>query len=167
MNLLIRGIDALTEYTGRLLAWFVAAAVLGTVGIVVLRYAAGVNTILLQDLVMYLHGFAFMLAIPYALKHDAHVRVDLVYSRLDARGRNIVNLVGHLVLLFPTGIAIILYSQGYVANAWRIREGSQEVGGIHGVYLLKTLIPAMAALLMLQGLAETLRILRSLGARNA
>jgi TRAP-type mannitol/chloroaromatic compound transport system permease small subunit len=167
MNLLIQSLDILTEYTGRLLAWFIAAAVLGTVGIVVLRYAVGVNTILLQDLVMYLHGFAFMLAIPYALKHDAHVRVDLLYSRLGVRGRQIVNLVGHLVLLFPTGIAMILYSQGYVANAWRIREGSQEVGGIHGVYLLKTLIPAMAVLLMLQGLAETLRILRSLGGRDA
>lgn len=167
MNLLIQSLDTLTEYTGRLLAWFIAAAVLGTVGIVVLRYAVGVNTILLQDLVMYLHGFAFMLAIPYALKHDAHVRVDLLYSRLGVRGRQIVNLIGHLVLLFPTGIAMILYSQGYVANAWRIREGSQEVGGIHGVYLLKTLIPAMAVLLMLQGLAETLRILRSLGGRDA
>jgi len=167
MNLLIQSLDTLTEYTGRLLAWFIAAAVLGTVGVVVLRYAMGVNTILLQDLVMYLHGFAFMLAIPYALKHDAHVRVDLLYSRLGVRGRQIVNLVGHLVLLFPTGIAMILYSQGYVANAWRIREGSQEVGGIHGVYLLKTLIPAMAVLLMLQGLAETLRILRSLGGRDA
>ncbi|MFM8354283.1 MAG: TRAP transporter small permease subunit [Gammaproteobacteria bacterium] len=167
MNLLIQSLDTLTEYTGRLLAWFIAAAVLGTVGVVVLRYAMGVNTILLQDLVMYLHGFAFMLAIPYALKHDAHVRVDLLYSRLGVRGRQIVNLIGHLVLLFPTGIAMILYSQGYVANAWRIREGSQEVGGIHGVYLLKTLIPAMAVLLMLQGLAETLRILRSLGGRDA
>jgi TRAP-type mannitol/chloroaromatic compound transport system permease small subunit len=154
---LVDWIDAFTEWTGRLLAWLMVLMVLTTLTIVVLRYATTTNTILLQEAVMYLHAFAFMLAIPFALKHDAHVRVDVVYGRLGPRGRAVVDLCGHLVLLVPTAIIIILYSRTYVGNAWRILEGSGEVGGIPAVFLLKTLIPTMAGLLLLQSVAEILR----------
>jgi TRAP-type mannitol/chloroaromatic compound transport system permease small subunit len=41
-----------------------------------------------------------------------------------------------------------------VENSWRITEGSSEVGGIPGVFLLKTLLPVTAALIFLQGLAS-------------
>jgi TRAP-type mannitol/chloroaromatic compound transport system permease small subunit len=150
-------IDWLNEWIGRLVAWFMPLMVLLTLTIVVLRYATNTNTILLQETVLYLHGFAFMLAIPYALKHNTHVRVDLVYGRLTPRGRAWVDLVGHVLLLLPTAVLIILYSRVYVGNAWRILEGSPEVGGIPGIYLLKSLILAMAGLLLLQGLAEVLR----------
>jgi TRAP-type mannitol/chloroaromatic compound transport system permease small subunit len=150
-------IDGLNEWVGRLVAWCMPLMVVLTLTIVVLRYATTTNTILWQEAVLYLHGFAFMLAIPYALKHNAHVRVDLVYGRLTARGRAWVDLLGHGLLLIPTAILIILYSRVYVTNAWRILEGSPEVGGIPGIYLLKSLILVMAGLLLLQGLAEILR----------
>ena len=164
---MIRLLDAFTDATGRLIAWCMPLIVLGTLMIVVLRYQFAVNTTLIQELVLYLHGLAFMLAIPWALKQDAHVRVDLIYSRLTARGQAWVNLIGHLAFLFPTGVFILLESQSYVAMSWRMREGSPDVGGLQGVYLLKTLIPAMAALLLLQGVAETLRALRTLRDRHA
>jgi len=163
---LVRWIETVTEWTGRLVAWFMFLMVVATVVVVVLRYATTTNTILVQEAVMYLHAFAFMLAIPYALKHDAHVRVDVVYGRLGPRGRAIVNLCGHLLLLVPTAVFIILYSRTYVANAWRILEGSGEVGGIPGVFLLKTLIPTMAALLLLQGIAEIARSVAIIGGRR-
>ena len=38
--------------------------------------------------------------------------------------------------------------------SWGIKEASPESGGLPGVYLLKTLIPAIAILMMLQGVAE-------------
>ena len=37
------------------------------------------------------------------------------------------------------------------------REGSREAGGLPGLYLIKSTIPAMAGLLLLQGLALALR----------
>jgi TRAP-type mannitol/chloroaromatic compound transport system permease small subunit len=150
-------IDTFTEWTGRILAWLMCLMVVATLAIVIVRYATANNTILLQEAVLYMHGFAFMLAIPYALKHDVHVRVDLVYGRLGPRGKAWIDLCGHLLLLAPTAIVIILYSRNYVANTWRIMEGSAEVGGIPGVFVLKTLIPVMAGLLLLQGLAEVIR----------
>lgn len=133
-----------------------------TLLVVVLRYVFSEGTILLQEFVLYLHGAAFMLGIPYALKEDAHVRVDLVYGRLGQSGRAQVDLAGHLLFLVPVAVAVLVFSTGYVARSWRILEGSSEVGGIPGVFLLKTLIPLMAVLLLLQSVAEIVRCIRIL-----
>jgi TRAP-type mannitol/chloroaromatic compound transport system permease small subunit len=150
-------IDTFTDGLGRAVAWLLPAMVAGTLVVVLLRYAANQGAIVLQESVLYLHGVVFMLGIPYALKADVHVRVDLIYSRLGPRGRAIVDLLGHLLFLVPVAVAMIVYSHGYVANSWRIFEGSSEVGGIPGIFLLKTLIPLTAGLLLLQGLAEIVR----------
>ena len=125
-----------------------------TVAVVVLRYAFDQGAIVLQESVTYLHGMVFMLGIPYALKENAHVRVDLFYSRWPPRTQAAVNLAGHLVFLIPVSLFILIYSWDYVAASWRIREGSPEVGGIAAVYLLKSLLPLMSTALLLQGLGE-------------
>lgn len=140
--------------------------VAGTLIIVTLRYAFSQGAIALQEAVLYLHGAAFMLGIPYALKEDAHVRVDLIYSRLDERRRALVNLAGHVCFLVPVAGAVVFYSYPYVARSWRILEGSSEVGGIPGIFLLKTLIPLMGVLLLLQGIAEIIRCIAALTRRR-
>lgn len=137
-----------------------------TLLVVILRYAFGQGSIALQESIMYMHGLVFMLGIPYALKEDAHVRVDLVYARLSPRGRAWVDLIGHLFALLPVAAVMFLYSQNYVAAAWRIHEGSPEVGGLPGIFLLKTLIPATAVLLALQGLAGITRCILLLRGRT-
>ena len=48
-------------------------------------------------------------------------------------------------------------SMSYVTTAWAIQEGSREAGGLDGVYLLKTAIPLMAILLLLQGCSLLIR----------
>lgn len=148
------------------MAWLLPLMVLVTLAVVILRYAFGQGSILLQESVMYMHALTFMLGIPYALKEDAHVRVDLFYSRLGSRGRALVNLTGHLLALVPVAIVMVLYSRNYVANAWRVGEGSAEVGGIPGIFLLKTLIPVCAGLLLLQSVAEIGRCLIALRSRS-
>jgi len=137
-----------------------------TLLIVVLRYAFDQGSIVLQESVLYLHGLVFMLGIPYALKNDAHVRVDLIYGRLGVRGRACIDLLGHVLFLVPVCVALFLYSRPYVAGSWRIFEGSSEVGGIPAVFLLKTLIPVTAGLLLLQGISEMVRCLAVLTGRH-
>lgn len=146
-------VDNLTEVLGRALAWLTGMMAILTFLVVVLRYAFDQGAVALQESVMYMHGLVFMLGIPYALKNDVHVRVDLIYSRLGTRQRAWVDLVGHLIFLLPVSGFIFYTSLPYVAASWRVLEGSSEVGGIPAVYLLKTLIPVMAALLVLQGVS--------------
>ena len=153
----IAALDRFTDLMGRTIAWLTFAMAFLTVFIVVLRYVFNEGAIMLQELVIYMHGVVLLLGIPYALKEDRHVRVDVVYSRLTERARTMVNVAGHLICLIPVCVFIVYFSASYVASSWRVLEGSAEVGGIPGIFLLKTLIPVMATVLLLQGLAETAR----------
>jgi len=162
----VKYVNVLTDIVGRAIAWLTFAMVLVTVTVVVLRYGFDTGAVRMQESVTYMHALVFMLGIPFALRHGAHVRVDLFYSRVGERRRAIIDLCGHLLLLVPVAAYIFVSSLDYVAASWRVREASAEVGGIPGVFLLKTLIPAMAALLFLQGIAESLQLLAAFRNRS-
>ncbi|MCY4344259.1 MAG: TRAP transporter small permease subunit [Gammaproteobacteria bacterium] len=147
-------IDRINHWLGRTAAWLTLAMAVAVAAIVLLRYALAQNTILLQEAVSYGHGLVLMLGIAYTLKESGHVRVDILYSSRSPRWRTLVDLFGHLFLLLPVAGLLLATSVPYALSAWRILEGSSEVGGLPGVFLLKTLIPLMAALLLLQGLSE-------------
>ena len=66
-------------------------------------------------------------------------------------------LAGTLLLLLPVCGFILFSSLDYVALSWSVREGSREAGGLNAVYLLKTAMPVMAVLLMVQGCATILK----------
>jgi TRAP-type mannitol/chloroaromatic compound transport system permease small subunit len=149
-------LDRLAERTGRLLSWLTLAMVLVTFAVVVLRYGFDIGSIALQESVTYLHALLFMLCAAYTLKHDAHVRVDIFYQRATPLARAWIDLLGTLLLLFPVCIFIIYSSLDYVSASWRIHEGSREAGGLDGVFLLKTAIPVMATLMLLQGVSLAL-----------
>ncbi len=162
MKTLTHAIDALTEACGKLLATFLPVMVLLTFAIVIARYLFDLGTIAGQEAVMYLHGTAFMLGFAYALKHNTHVRVDVLANRFSDRTKALVDLAGHSFFLLPMCACVIWFSWDYVAAAWRVREGSAEVGGIPAVYLLKSLLIASSVLLALQGVAEMSRCINRL-----
>lgn len=159
---LIKSIDRLTETSGRLLAWLVLAMALVTSVVVVLRYGFDTGAIAAQESVTYMHACLFMLGAAYALKHGAHVRVDIFYRRFGPRGKAWVDALGGVVFLVPLCLFIIGASWNFVSESWAIREVSTEHAGLPFVFLLKTLIPLMAANLLIQAVAEILRALRVL-----
>ena len=159
MNALAKLLDALSDLTGRAIAWLTAGMVLTTFLVVVLRYGFDWGSIALQESVTYMHALVFMLGAAYTLRHDGHVRVDIFYRRLGPRGQAVVNLLGSLLLLLPVSLYILIESWPYVTASWTVLEGSREAGGLPGVFLLKALLLLMPALLVLQGLADALRCL--------
>lgn len=147
--------EALNERIGRLAAWATLAMVVVSFAIVVLRYLFNLGWIAMQESVTYLHATVFMLGAAYTLKHDGHVRVDILYQKLTPRGRAWVDLLGTLLLLFPFALFLLWVSWDYVAASWALHERSGD-GGMP-IYLLKTLIPLLALLLLVQGVALGLR----------
>jgi TRAP-type mannitol/chloroaromatic compound transport system permease small subunit len=150
-------LDWINRLIGTLVAWLALAMVLVTFVVVVMRYVFDTGSIALQESVTYLYAILFMLGAGYTLQQDGHVRVDILYQRFSRRGRAWVNLLGTLFLLLPVSVFLLLSSWGYVADAWAVREGSREAGGIHGVWLLKTLLLVMPMLMLVQGLIWMLR----------
>ncbi|MBN7797236.1 TRAP transporter small permease subunit [Parahaliea mediterranea] len=154
---IIRAIDNFTDYSGRALAWLAVAMALLTTLVVLLRYGLNMGSIAAQEAITYMHGTLFTLGAAYTLRHDGHVRVDIFYRRFTPRTRAWINSLGGIVFLLPLCVFLCGVSWNYVAESWSIRESSPEPGGIPAVFLLKSLLPLMAATLFLQALAETLR----------
>jgi TRAP-type mannitol/chloroaromatic compound transport system permease small subunit len=154
---IIRVIDRFTDFTGRIISWLTLAMVATTVVVVVLRYFFESGSIALQESITYLHGLVFMLGIAFTLQRGGHVRVDIFYRSFSTARRAWVDLAGGVLFLLPVTLSIIFLSWDYVAASWSIGETSEERSGIAGIYLLKTLLLAMPATLLLQGVADILK----------
>jgi TRAP-type mannitol/chloroaromatic compound transport system permease small subunit len=155
-------IEAVVDGIGRAVSWLAPAIVLLVFGLVVARYLFATGSVALGELVLWLHAAGFLVGAAFALKRDAHVRVDVLRPRFGARGRAWVELVGSLAFLLPFALFLVWTSLPYVAASWRIDEGSREPGGLPNVWLLKALIPLAGALLAIEGIAIALRAMATL-----
>lgn len=154
---LIRPIDSFSEFAGRAIAWLTLVMAAVTFIVVVMRYALGLNSIALQESVVYMHAAVFLLGSAYTLKNEGHVRVDIFYRRFSRVQKAWVDSVGTMVLLLPMCGFLLVITWHSATTSWRIGEISAEAGGIPAVFLLKSIMPLAAATLALQGLAEVLR----------
>ena len=83
-----RPVECFSEWCGRGVAWLVPAMVLLVGYDVAMRYLFQSGSVALQELEWHLFGLIFLLGAAYTLKHDDHVRVDVIYqSRFTGRLR--------------------------------------------------------------------------------
>ena len=163
---LSRAIDAVNGWLGRLVGWLTLVMVLiGAYNAVVRylgRYIGGnLSSNAYLELQWYLFSLVFLLGASYALQRNVHVRVDLLYGRLSARGRAWIDLVGTLVLLLPFTLFTLWVSWPTVRSSWAVREVSSDPGGL-ARYPIKTVILVAFGLLALQGISLTIRQLATL-----
>ena len=154
---LASALESISVAVGRSVALLTAVMVVVTAIVVLLRYLFGLGWIWLQESITWMHAAVFMLAAAYTLAREEHVRVDVFYREMSPRARAWVDLAGTLVLLLPVCIFLLWSGWGYVASSWGISEASQEAGGLPALYLLKSVLVAMPALLGLQGVALAAR----------
>lgn len=163
---LVNAIDWVNRGAGRIVAWLTLATVLICGAVVVLRYAAGIGEIWMQELYVWTHAMTFLLAAGFAYLLNAHVRVDIFYARMSPRGRAWVDLFGVVFLLFPWLALIAWTSWTYVAYSWATNEISVQSNGMPAVYVLKASILGFVVLLGLQGIAWIGRCLLVLAGRE-
>ena len=157
MNALINNLERFIDWTGRSVSWLTLLMVIITFIVVVLRYAFDIGWIALQESVTYLHAMVFLIGASWAMQQEAHVRVDIFYSRMTTRNRALVDLIGSIFMLLPVMLFITWVSWEYVIDSWDVLEGSREAGGLPAVFLLKTLILVMSAMLIMQVLVQIVR----------
>ncbi len=161
-----RYLDAINKYVGHGIAWLALLMVLTQFTVVIMRYVFAIGFIPMQESIWYLHGILFMIGAGYTLLHDGHVRVDIFYRETSAHKKALIDLAGVLVFLLPICAATWWLSWSYVANSWRILEGSTEVSGLPFIYLLKTVILVFVALLVIQGVSLAIKSLLVLTEKN-
>ena len=123
---LAKAIDSLNNKIGHSVAWLALFMVLVQFIVVLMRYVFGIGSIFMQESIIYMHGFLFMLGAGYTLLHGGHVRVDIFYGAASERKQAIVDFFGSIFLLFPVLALILIYGIPYVASSWEILESSQR-----------------------------------------
>jgi TRAP-type mannitol/chloroaromatic compound transport system permease small subunit len=153
---LARTIDALNERLGRALAWLVALVTLISAGNAALRYLLGFSSNAWLEIQWYLYSAIFLLAAGYTLKHNGHVRVDVLYGRLDPRRQAWIDLLGSLGVLLPFCLLMVRLSWPGLVESWQSHEVSPDAGGLVR-WPVRALLPAGFALLALQALSEAIK----------
>jgi TRAP-type mannitol/chloroaromatic compound transport system permease small subunit len=153
---LSRAIDWITVRVGRCAAWAILAAVLVSAVNAIVRKLFGTSSNAWLELQWYLFGAVFMLCAAWTLKDNEHIRIDIVSDRLSKRGRDWIDIFGHLVFLLPF-VGVMLYlSVPFFWNAYRSGERSASAGGLI-LWPAKGLILAGFILLAAQGVSELIK----------
>jgi TRAP-type mannitol/chloroaromatic compound transport system permease small subunit len=163
----VRFAERFNRGVGRWLAWATLATVLVCATVVVLRYGLRFGRIWLQDLYVWLHASVFMAGAGYAYLVGAHVRVDILYSRLSMRRKALVDLFGVVVFLLPWLAVLFWASAPFVIGSWQIFEPSAQPGGLPAVYLLKSMLIVLCVVVLIEGAAVAARSLLVLSGRGS
>ncbi len=159
MNALLalsRAIDALTERVGRITIWLVLVATLISAGNALVRYVLSDSSNAWLEIQWYLFGAIFLLGAGYTLKHNGHVRIDILYGRFGPRGQAWIDLLGGLFFLLPLACLMAWLSWPIFMESWRTLEHSSDSGGLLR-WPVKLLLPLGFGLLALQGVAEIIK----------
>lgn len=155
------GLDWFIDRIGRITGWCAFALVCVMAFNVLLRYFFRTGSVAMQELEWHLMAPICLLGLSYALLHDGHVKVDILYGRFPLRLQRIIDLVS--MILVSIVVAILVYlSLPYVEQSWSIGEQSPDPGGLTHRWILKALLPVGFSLLLVQSIAATLRAIVAL-----
>ena len=149
-------IDALTRVVGRNVRWLILVAVLVSALNAIIRKAFDTSSNAWLELQWLLFGAVFLLAAAYTLQNNAHVRIDVVASRLNKRTRDWIDLFGHLVMLGPIALIMVWLSVPFFWESFRDGEMSSNAGGLP-VWPAKLFILVGFLLLFLQMVSEVIK----------
>lgn len=153
---LSRLIDAITERVGRGARWLILVTVLISAGNALARYAFNLSSNAWLEIQWYLFAAVFLLCAGYALRHNQHVRVDVIASRLSRRAQAWIDIFGTVFFLLPMAVLILWLSWPVFMDSWRSGEVSSNANGLM-LWPARVLVPAGFALLVLQGVSELVK----------
>ena len=157
-------LDRVSTFLGKTAAWLTLFMVLVTFVVVVMRYVFDAGLIWLQESVVWMHAFVFMVGAAYTLQQEEHVRVDIFYRDMSPQRRAWVDSMGVVVFLLPLCGFLAWKAFDFVALSWKLQEASRESGGLPYplIPLLKSILVVMPITLGLQGVALLARSIRTL-----
>jgi len=153
---LVKLLDSISEWTGRIFGWVIVPLVLLTVMEVILRRFLNSPTIWSFEVLKQLFALHFMIVAAYALLYRAHVSVDVFTMMLSEKAKAVLDIITYLIFFFPFCLVCIWQGYSFAARSWAMRETSWSV--FHPpLYPIKTVIVITFILLTLQGISEVIK----------
>jgi TRAP-type mannitol/chloroaromatic compound transport system permease small subunit len=162
MERFVHTVEGLSIWVGRAFGWCILILTLAVAYEVFVRYALNAPTVWAFDMMVQMYGALFLMAGPYALAQDAHVRGDVLYRLFSVKTQARIDFVLYLIFFFPGMLALFWFGWEIASDSWRYKEVSWNSPARIQIYFFKTLIPLAGFLLILQGLAECVRCLQAI-----
>lgn len=150
-------IDSLSTWVGKAFAWLILVLTFGVSYEVFVRYLLNAPTTWAFDVSYITYGALFLMAGPYALSRNGHVRGDVLYRFWRPRVQATMDLTLYFIFFLPAVLAFMYSGFGYAAMSVRFKEVSIFSPAGVPVFPLKALIPIAGVLLLVQGIAEMIR----------
>ena len=154
---IVHGIEGLSIWVGRAFGWCILILTLSVAYEVFMRYVLNSPTVWAFDMMIQMYGALFLMAGPYALAQDTHVRGDVLYRLFPKKWQARLDFLLYLLFFFPGILALFWYGWEIASDSWRYQEVSWNSPARIQIYFFKTLIPLAGILLLLQGFAELVR----------
>ena len=154
---IIHAIERLSIWIGRSFGWCILILTLSVAYEVFVRYVINAPTVWAFDMMVQMYGALFLVAGPYALAQDTHVRADVVYRFLQPRWQALVDIILYILFFFPGMMALFWFGYEIASDSWRYKEVSWNSPARIQIYFFKSLIPLAGGLFIVQGVAECMR----------
>jgi len=158
--LIEKSLNKITDIVGSITGIVMLLMMLNVFFDVVARYLFSNSSVGMQEMEWHLFSVMFLFGIAYALKEEAHVRVDFIYDRLSDKKRAVINIVGTILFLLPFALLIVFGSYEYVFDAYDVNEISEDPGGLTHRWIIKAMIPLSFIFLILSAMGYILKNVR-------
>lgn len=148
--------DRISEVVGKIISWIAVALTALLLFEVVMRYGFNRPTSWGHELSTMLFGIMGIFAGAYTLRHQGHVRSEIVYMYMP---RWLQRLCDVIVFLLGLVVLIILFRMAisFAYSSWQMNEVSGKSSWRPIIWPVKSMIPVAVALLILQNIAELVR----------
>lgn len=154
-------IDQISMWSGKIAAWLIYPMFIVLVWEVFIRKVYR-PTIWANDIALLSYGTHFLMAAALALCLQKHIRTDFLYQHFSLRIQVLLDIAQYLLFFLP-GMAMFLWlSLDYAAESWYFKERLDTTWRPPAGFLYKTVIPVSAGLLLLQGVSEVLKCIKTL-----
>ena len=151
-----RGIDALTRWLGKRLAWLILVAVVVSALNATVRKTFDISSNSWLELQWVLFSVVFLLCSSWTLLDNEHIRIDIVNNLLPKQVRNSIDVIGHAFFLIPLCIVMIITGGPFFMRSVEINEQSGNAGGLPQ-WPAKSLIIIGFTMLLVQGMSELIK----------
>jgi len=104
--------DKAGDIVGYICMFIMALMIIDVFFNVVARYFFSYGNVAFQELEWHFFAVIFLLGMSYALKEDAHVRVDIFYAKFSERQKALVNMLGTVFFVIPFALLVSNLSFG-------------------------------------------------------
>jgi len=153
----MKTIDKTMEYIAYITAVVLLLLVVLIVYDATARYLFSVGSTALQELEWHFYDVVILLSISYALKHDAHVRVDIFYDKFSEKTKVIIDVIAIFFFILPLSFLVVYIGFDFVTLSFLQEEASSDPGGLTHRWIVKSLMPLAFVFVALQAISELMK----------